>query len=317
MGQVLHSGAKTTQVIRREIQQSQDSIATLAQRYNLNPKTIVKWKNRSFTHDAKMGPKNPRSRSLSPEEEAAVVAFRKHTLLPLDDCLYALQDTIPHLTRSSLHRCYQRHGISRLPSTDETTSKRQPFQECPIGYIHIDIAQLRTEEGTAYMFVAIDRVCKFCYVEVHKRQRQEEAVEFMERLIEKVPYKIHTILTDNGRQFTGRRKGEKTTKEHRFERKCEKRGIKHKLTKVNHPWTNGQVERMNRTLKEATVKRYHYEGEEEVKSHLEAFVEAYNYAKRLKALQGKTPYESMVWWWEKEPERFHTKPCLNFTGLYK
>jgi hypothetical protein len=45
------------------------------------------------------------------------VAFRKHTLLPLDDYLYALQATIPQLTRSTLHRCFQRHGISRLPET--------------------------------------------------------------------------------------------------------------------------------------------------------------------------------------------------------
>ncbi len=55
---------------------------------------------------------------LSPEEEAIIVAFRRHTLLPLDDCLYALQPTIPHLTRSSLHRCLNRHGISRLPEIE-------------------------------------------------------------------------------------------------------------------------------------------------------------------------------------------------------
>lgn len=47
----------------------------------------------------------PRSTVLTPEQEAIVVAFRQHTLLPLDDCLYALQATIPHLTRSTLHRC--------------------------------------------------------------------------------------------------------------------------------------------------------------------------------------------------------------------
>jgi hypothetical protein len=51
-------------------------------------------------------------------EEAVAVAFRKHTLLPLDDCLYALQATIPHLTRSSLHRCYQRYGINRRPAAE-------------------------------------------------------------------------------------------------------------------------------------------------------------------------------------------------------
>jgi len=61
-----------------------------------------------------MGPKNIQSTVLTAEEEAAIVAFRKYTLLPLDDCLYSLQASIPHLTRSSLHRCLQRHGISRL-----------------------------------------------------------------------------------------------------------------------------------------------------------------------------------------------------------
>jgi len=65
-----------------------------------------------------MGPKAPRSTVLTPDEEAVAVAFRKHTLLPLDDCLYALQATIPHLSRSALHRCFQRHGISRLPEIE-------------------------------------------------------------------------------------------------------------------------------------------------------------------------------------------------------
>ena len=65
-----------------------------------------------------MGPKDPRSTVLTAEEEAIAVAFRRHTLLPLDDCLYALQATIPHLTRSSLHRLFQRHDISRLPAIE-------------------------------------------------------------------------------------------------------------------------------------------------------------------------------------------------------
>jgi integrase len=65
-----------------------------------------------------MGPKEPRATVLTVEEEAIIVAFRRHTLLPLDDCLYGLQPTIPHLTRSSLHRCLDRPGISRLPDAD-------------------------------------------------------------------------------------------------------------------------------------------------------------------------------------------------------
>ena len=95
---------------------------------------------------------------LSIEEEPIIVAFRKHTLLPLDDCLYALQATIPHLTRSSLHRCFQRHDISRLPDVAGDKPKRSKFRSYPIGYFHIDLAEVRTEQGKLYMFVAIDRI---------------------------------------------------------------------------------------------------------------------------------------------------------------
>jgi transposase-like protein len=73
-------------------------------RFGVNPKTIAKWRKRASVGDQPTGPKAPRSTTLSPDQEAIIVAFRRHTLLPLDDCLYALQVTIPQLTRSSLHR---------------------------------------------------------------------------------------------------------------------------------------------------------------------------------------------------------------------
>src|SRR5436190_21882080 len=98
-----------------------------------NPKTVAKWRKRSFVADLPTGPKQPSSTVLSIEEEAIVVAFRRHTLLPLDDCLYALQATIPHLTRSSLHRCLKRHGISRLPHVENESAKKRKFKAYPIG----------------------------------------------------------------------------------------------------------------------------------------------------------------------------------------
>ena len=119
MGQVLHGCATTTEAVRRAIQHSQESLRALARRHGINQKTVAKWKKRSAAADLPTGPKDPKSTSLSPDDEAIIVAFRQHTLLPLDDCLYALQATIPHLTRSSLHRCLQRHGISRLPDIED------------------------------------------------------------------------------------------------------------------------------------------------------------------------------------------------------
>ena len=133
----------------------------LSQTYGITPKTVLKWRNRKTVEDCKTGPQEPRSTVLSAPEEAMIVSFRRHSLLPPDDCLYTLQPSIPHLTRPSLHRCLQRHGISRLPDVQGDKPKRQKFKRYPIGYFHIDIAKLRTNEGKLYLFVAIDRTSKF------------------------------------------------------------------------------------------------------------------------------------------------------------
>ena len=170
MGQVLHGSATTTEAVRRAIQHSQESLRALAKRYGINQKTVAKWKKRTSVADLPTGPKEPRSTVLSVEEEAIIVAFRRHTLLPLDDCLYALQPTIPHLTRSSLHRCLQRHGIGRLPEVEGDKPAKKKFKAYPIGYFHIDIAEVQTAEGKLYLFVAIDRTTKFAFVATASRR---------------------------------------------------------------------------------------------------------------------------------------------------
>lgn len=313
MGYKLHARARTTPEVRREIQNSQESLITLASRYHINPKTVEKWRKRDFVHDERMGPKVIRSKSLTPEEEATAVAFRMFTLLPLDDCLYALQNTIPHLTRSSLHRLLCRHGISKLPKEQKEHEKKK-FKIYPIGYFHIDIAEVQTEEGRLHLFVAIDRTSKFAYAELHTQADRMTAGQFIEHLITAVPYKIHTILTDNGIQFANR-KNDKLAFMIPFDRICVKNDIEHRLTQIKHPWTNGQVERMNRTIKEATVGRYYYSRHEELKKHLHSFLMAYNFSSRLKTLKGTSPYAFICSQWEKEPERFLVNPNHFTVGL--
>ena len=73
----------------------QRSQASLSEEFGINPKTVVKWRKRQTVEDQKTGPKEPRSTVLFETDEAMVVAFRRHTLLPLDDCLYALQASTP------------------------------------------------------------------------------------------------------------------------------------------------------------------------------------------------------------------------------
>ena len=108
MGQILHGSATTIEAIRRAIQNSEESLRALSARYGINQKTVANWRKRTSVADLPTGPKDAKSTVLTPDQEAIIVAFRRHTLLPLDDCLYALQPTMPHLTRSSLRKMIPR-----------------------------------------------------------------------------------------------------------------------------------------------------------------------------------------------------------------
>jgi transposase InsO family protein len=102
---------------------------------------------------------------------------------------------------------------------------------------------------------------------------------------------------------------------HAFELACAQNDVAHRLTKPRHPWTNGQVERMNRTIKEATVQRFYYATHDQLRTHLADCVAAYNFARRLKTLKGLTPYECICKRWTREPERFRLDPLHQMPGL--
>ena len=129
MGQVRHGSATTTHAVRAALQRS---TAELSREIGITPKTVAEWRKRRSVEDRKTGLKEPRSTVLSGGEEAMIVAFRRHTLLPFDDCLYALQALPPDLTRASLHRCLQRHGISRLPDMDGTRPNGRSSSATPL-----------------------------------------------------------------------------------------------------------------------------------------------------------------------------------------
>lgn len=149
-----------------------------------------------------MGPTKPRSVRLSDAEEAMVVEFRRRTLLPLDDLLGHLRETLPQLTRSALHRCLVRHGISRLPSREPGGAKHGKSAPTEIGYLHIDSCEFRLEQGKQHMFLAIDRVTKFTHIAFFDAATKQNDAAFLEEVVTAYPYGIHTVLTDNGVAFT-------------------------------------------------------------------------------------------------------------------
>ena len=128
---------------------------------------------------------------------------------------------------------------SRLPDTEGDKARRKRFDSCPIGFFHIELAEVRTAEGKLYLFVAIDRTSKFAVVELVGKADMRAAAALLEALLQAVPYRIHTVLTDNSIQFANLTKNRQRPtarfRGHPFDRFCNLHGIEHRLTRPNHP----------------------------------------------------------------------------------
>lgn len=168
------------------------------------------------------------------------------------------------------------------------------------------------------MYVGIDRTSKFAFTQLADKANTVTALAFLDALVAAVPYRIEIVLTDNGIWFADLPKNRSGPtalwRGHPFDRASQVYGIVHRLTKLRHPWANGQVERMNRTIKEATVKRFHYADHDQLRTHLENSV-ANNFGRRLKTLKGLTHHEYIFKIWTIEPECFSLNPIYQMPGL--
>ena len=219
MASILHGNAKTTPRIRKEIQESEESIAALAKKYNINFKTVLYWKHADSVEDKKSGPKTRPSVSTELEQQA-ICTVRRHLRLSLDELYIIFKPNIPKLSRSNLHRCLQYYGLSRLPKDESDGQKgKKKFKQYPVGFVHIDITEVRCETGKLYLFVAIDRKTKYVYAELHQRMTQKAAVSFLRNLQQDCVFEITHILTDSGVQFTYNllNEAQRPDKEHPFD----------------------------------------------------------------------------------------------------
>jgi transposase InsO family protein len=303
----LHANATTTPRTRAYIQSSAASVAELARELGVSETTVRRWKGRDSVKDGSHVPKRLKT-SLSELEQHLVCELRTTLRLALDDIVEVMQRCLnPSLSRSAIHRCLKRHGLSGRPAVEAVAAGR--FEATRPGFVHIDVKHLPAlNRRKSYAFVAIERATRYVYLEIHERRDADTAAGFLTRLCDGLPFPIHTLLTDNGSEFTDRfavdMKGKpagKPSGNHPFDRVCAANGILHRLTRPFHPQTNGMVERFNRRLAEAlraqpgraNAGKNKFADHTERNAFLKTFVDSYNRT-RLKCLHYQAPAQALA-----------------------
>ena len=314
MSQVYHSNARTNSHTREIIQKSELTDVELASRFGVNVKTIAKHRSRDFTEDKSSRPDKIHY-ALTPLEKELIRVVRTLTWMELDDLTDTMMDTIPNANRSNIYRTLQAFDINRVPV--ELKAKAKKFKEYEPGYLHIDVTYLpKFDKQKYYLFVAIDRATRLLYYKVYENKTAQNAVEFLKECKEYFPFYISHVLTDNGLEFTdkwARGKG-MVSGNHKFDVECAADKIEHRLTAPYTPQTNGMVERVNGTIKNATIKAEEYDNIEDVKKDLNKFLIYYNFNRRhgslRKELKVRTPFEAVESWFKIKPEIFKILPSM-------
>jgi IS30 family transposase len=209
----LHANATTTPKVRSYIQRSRKPVAELSAELGVSETTIRRWRGRTTVADRSHTPKRLTTK-LSPLEQALICELRTHLQLPLDDIVEVMRRCLNgKLSRSAIHRCLKRHGLSQRAKPDKPAVG--VFQHTTVGFIHIDLKHLPAlERRKSYAFVAIDRVTRYVYLEIHPKRDAATSEGFLERFLDHFPHPVHTILTDNGAEFTDRFAVDKKNKPH-------------------------------------------------------------------------------------------------------
>jgi transposase-like protein len=306
MDLALHANATTTPKTRSYIQHSKKAVAELVDELGVSETTIRRWRGRTTVGDRSHRPKRLTT-NLSAMEETLVCELRTALQLPLDDIVEVMRRCVNgKLSRSAIHRCLQRHGISRRKKPDRPSVG--VFEQATVGFIHFDLKHLPAlERRKSYAFVAIDRATRYVYVEIHQRRDAKTSAGFLKRFLAHFPHRVHTILTDNGAEFTDRFAVDMKNKppgrpsgNHPFDLVCANHKIDHRLTRPYRPQTNGLVERFNRRITEAIGRepkrgsaRRTFPCHADRDAFLNRFVAAYNRT-RLKCLGYLAPLEALA-----------------------
>jgi len=193
------------------------------------------------------------------------------------------------ISESTVSRVLKAHGVNRLP---KTASKRalhtkRYAKTVPGHHVQVDVKflQLKDRAGKTvkrYQYTAIDDATRIRALQIFPEHNQARAIQFMNYVIEKFPFRISTIRTDRGHEFQAR-----------FHWHVEDQGMRHVYIKPQTPQLNGKVERSHRTDQTEFYQLLTYTDDMDLNAKLKAWEDFYNYDRPHLSHEGKTPYEVM------------------------
>ncbi|PDS21858.1 integrase core domain-containing protein [Flavobacterium branchiophilum] len=314
MKQENHSNARTNIHIRSLINNSDSTNLELSKRFEVSKNTICKWKNRTTFEDKSSKPNNIKY-SLSYDEMELLIHLRSTTWWALDEIVELVYGEVSASKRSAVYRLFKTNNINNVPQEKKEEAKK--FKEYSPGYLHLDVTYLPKINGKKrYLYVVIDRATRLMFYKIYDNKTAINTQNFVLEAMDFLPFNITHILTDNGLEFTNRllksKKGESCKKASLLDEICLKENIEHRLTEPFTPKTNGMVERVNKTIKDNTIKINKYQDLQQMEADLYNFLQTYNTVKRhsslRKELNVKTPLKAVYKWYELEPEIFKEKP---------
>ncbi len=263
--------------------------------FNVPRSTFYRWK-QTYEQEGRAGlyRKKPiahhHPRKTAPEVVGKILELRStYQIGALRIALYLDRYHGIKISEATVTRVLRAHGVSKLPKSapKRALHSKRYAKTVPGHHVQVDVKFLGLKDQSGqvvkrYQYTAIDDATRIRALQIFSNHNQDCAIQFIDYVIEKFPFRISTIRTDRGHEFQAR-----------FHWHVEDQGLEHIYIKPQTPQLNGKVERSHRTDETEFYQLLTYTDDVDLTSKLEAWENFYNYHRPHMSLDGKTPYEVM------------------------
>lgn len=270
------------------------NVAKTCRYFGISRQSFYTWRQLYYQHgengliNKKPCPENVSIR-VAPEIEEKILYLRQNYHLGPKRIHMYIQRYHPEMkvSDSGVYWVLKRNNLNRLPRNVKRRSltSRRYQKQIPGHHIQVDVKFLsfNSNDGKKvkrFQYTAIDDATRIRAIQIHPKHNQNTAIEFIDYVIEKFPFRIHTIRTDNGHEF-----------QTKFHWHVEDQGINHVYIKPRTPRLNGKVERSHRTDELEFYQLLSYTDDVDLNQKLKIWENYYNFERPHFAHEGKTPYE--------------------------